>query len=199
MKQKLLLSINTIFLFLIITSCGDDDEPEVNPIVGLWKLNNVEIDAQGVEFDYLDQTTENELSQNNLVGERNFTMEFNTDFTFERILEDVTFTNGSRRNINETGEWELEGDDLDLFLDGQEINGLPYSFDLEENTDSDLILTYSETGSAFPQSKIDEWFADGTINNETRTFTVTDEQFDSLVTNFAQNVVLDHSLELKKQ
>ena len=191
MKKTLLLLFTTASL-VFITSCGDDEE-KVDPIIGIWELDDVSVDAVGSEFDYLDASGEN-----NLVGESEFLIEFKADQTFERELEDVLFSDGSTRDIEEEGEWELDGDDLDLDSDDQEINGLPYSFKVEENTGTDLILSYSESGSFFPQSKITEWFEDGTLDSD-GFFTVTDAQFDSLVTNFAQNVSLDFLLEFEKQ
>lgn len=187
MKKFLALAI-----LALCFSCGEDEE-KVDPIVGLWELDDVSVDADGSEFDYLDTSGENDL-----VGESLFTIEFNADLTFERILEDVRFSDGSTRDIEEEGEWEVDGADLDLDADDDEINGLPYSFEIDEITASELILSYSESGSAFPRSKIEEWFADGTLN-ESGIFEVTDEEYDSIVNNFAQIVDFDYTLEFDKE
>ena len=191
MKKNLLLFI-AITSLLVVSSCGGDEEA-VNPLLGLWELDDVSIDANGSEFDYLDES-----GANDLVGESEFTIEFNADMTFERILEDVQFTDGSTRDIEEEGEWELDDDDLDLDSEGDEVNGLPYSFKVDANTSTELVLSFSENNSAFPQSKIDDWFADGTLD-AAGFFTVTQDQFDSLVLNFAQNVTVDFVLEFDKK
>ena len=191
MKKNLLLFI-AITSLLVVSSCGGDEEA-VNPLLGLWELDDVSIDANGSEFDYLDES-----GANDLVGESEFTIEFNADMTFERILEDVQFTDGSTRDIEEEGEWELDDDDLDLDSEGDDVNGLPYSFKVDANTSTELVLSFSENNSAFPQSKIDDWFADGTLD-AAGFFTVTQDQFDSLVLNFAQNVTVDFVLEFDKK
>ena len=191
MKKNLLLFI-AITSLLVVSSCGGDEEA-VNPLLGLWELDDVSIDANGSEFDYLDES-----GANDLVGESEFTIEFNADMTFERILEDVQFTDGSTRDIEEEGEWELDDDDLDLDAEDDEVNGLPYSFKVDVNTSTELVLSFSENNSAFPQSKIDDWFADGTLD-AAGFFTVTQDQFDSLVLNFAQNVTVDFVLEFDKK
>lgn len=164
----------------------------INPIIGLWELDDVSLDAQGSEFDYLDETGEN-----NLVGESEFTLELMADLNFERILKDVSFTDGSVRDIEEEGEWELDGDDLDLDLDGTELTGLPYRFTVTENTATELVLSYTDRGSFYPESKIQEWLADGTVDAQ-GFFTVTDEEIDSIQLNFLQSVDLNFTLEFDR-
>jgi len=191
MKKNLLLVIAVASL-VFISSCGGDEE-QINPIIGLWELDDVSVDAQGSEFDYIDDS-----GLNNLVGESEFTIEFKADMTFERNLEDVEFSNGTIRDIEEEGEWELDGDELDLDSDDPEIGGLPYGFKVEENSSTELVLSFSENGTFFPLSKLQEWSDDGTLDAN-GFFTLTDEQIDSLFTNFQENVNIDFVLEFDKR
>ncbi|MFY0600432.1 MAG: hypothetical protein JXR03_12235 [Cyclobacteriaceae bacterium] len=191
MKGTLKLIAGLTILSLAI-SCSDD-EPKVDPIVGLWELDDASREVTQSDFEYL-----NFSGDNDIVGESKYTIEFTSDLKFERILEDVPFTNGTTDDIEEEGEWEIDGDDLDLDADDDEFSGLPYSFKIIENTGSKLTFEYEENGTAFPQTKVTEWFNDGTLDSN-GSFTVTDDQFDSLSTNFSQSIDVVYTLEFDKQ
>ncbi|MEO9868871.1 hypothetical protein [Ekhidna sp.] len=179
--------------FAFLTSCGSDDGPSVDPIIGTWELFNVSSNVTESDFEYLEFS-----DRASLFGEDVYSIEFLADGTYERILEEVPLTGGSIGNIDDDGEWELDEDgDLFLEVDGTEIGGLSYEYSVAEITGSDLILEFSEAGSAFPQTKINEWFADGTIDGD-GAFTVTDSEFDSLATNFSQNINTTFSLKFSK-
>lgn len=191
MKASLKL-IAAMSLILFIVSCKDDEKP-VDPILGVWELDDVSLSVSDSEYAYLQYNKENDL-----FGESSYTIEFKGDFTYERILEDVPLSNNTLDNIEEEGEWELDGDELDFDSDEQEINGLNYSFTVASKTTSKLTLTYSEIQRAFPQSKVTDWFADGTLDNEGR-WTVTEDQLDSLVANFSQPVDFNYKLDFDKR
>ncbi|MEP4532245.1 MAG: hypothetical protein ABJ004_04110 [Cyclobacteriaceae bacterium] len=186
---KLLAALSII---LISVSCSDD-EPKVDPIVGLWELDDVAREIEQSGFTYLEYENENDI-----FGESAYTIEFKSDFTFERILEDVAFSDGSTSDLEEEGEWELDGDELDFDAEDDEYGGLGYSFDVLEVTATNLTLSYGEDGTGFPDSKVDDWLADGTVTSSGQ-FTVTQEEYDSLVLNFSESIDVVYILEFDKE
>ena len=190
MKKNLLYALLITAAFLV--SCGDD-EPNVNPIVGTWELFNASRTVTESGFDYL-----NFNDQAALFGESNYSFEFQADGTYERRLQSVLLIDGSIVNIDDSGTWELDGDDLDLDVDGTRIGGLSYQYTVEELEGNDMRLAFFETSSAFPQSKVLEWFDDGTLDKNGE-FTVTDEEYDSLRTNFEQDINYTYSIKFDKQ
>ena len=184
MKNYLLLLSLAV---LILASCKDD-EPEIDPIVGLWELDDASLSFSGFSYYGFE-------GDNDIFGESSYIIEFNEDFTYERELEDIP----GLGDLNDEGEWEHDTEDLDLDTDDDEIPGLGYSMTILELNDRDLVVEYEgENVSLFPDDKIDEWFDDGTINSNGQ-FTVTQEQYDSLLSNFSVQTKGTYTLEFEKQ
>ena len=186
MKQSVLLVVGIALVGLV--SCKDD-EPKVDPIVGLWELDDVSITFSGSEFQYANVSKENAL-----YGESSYTIEFNADFTYEREIDDIP----GFGDHSDEGEYEIDGDDLDLDSDDPEVGGLAYSFKIIEKSATVLTLEFQDSERLFPRSKIQEWINDGTIDSNGN-FTVTNEQFDSLNVNFAQDVAAKFTLDFDKK
>ena len=189
---------NGFFTFAVVTSlfiisCGKDEAP-IDPMIGLWELDNIVIDAEGSEFDYVDAS-----GFNSLVGETAHTVEFNADFSFERILT-IPFSDGTLRVLDEIGVWEVDGEEDNLNLDtgAGQIIGIPYDMTVVSVSDTDLVLGYSGNREYFPQSKIDEWLADGTID-EDGSFNVSQDEIDFLFANYLEVVLITFTLEFEKQ
>ena len=190
MKNNLLLTL-LIVTTIVFTSCRKD-ENRIEPVVGLWELNDVEIDALGSEFDYVDET-----GLSSLVGETAHTVELKADFSYERILT-IPFSDGTLRVLDETGVWGIGDDNLSLSTGFGEIFGIPYEMTVISVSSADLVLGYSGSREYFPQSKIDEWLADGTID-EDGFFTVSTEEVNDIYAKYLQVVLIDYILEFAKQ
>jgi len=176
---------------VVITSCGDDDE-QPDPIIGLWELDDVNIDAEGSEFDYVDVS-----GLSSLFGETSHTIEFRSDMTYQRTMTDVDFADGVS-DFDDPGEWTLNGEDLVLDSDNVNVSGMPYSFTINSIDAADLVISYvDDSRGYFPQSKIDEWFEDGTIDAE-GFFTGTAAEVDSIFLFFLQQVSVTVTLEYEK-
>jgi hypothetical protein len=141
--MKKILPFLALGMILLFVSC-DDDEPQIDPIVGLWTLDDVEVTDTPNGYSNL------ENSGSDVFQEREYTIEFLDDFTYERELEDVF-----GQDINEDGEWdktedELELDpeddpirnpeDLGIFLIGAQID-LGYSFTIDGEITDKMTLT----------------------------------------------------------
>ncbi|MEQ9303927.1 MAG: hypothetical protein RJQ14_08430 [Marinoscillum sp.] len=184
MKNYLLLF--TLAVLMIFTSCKEEEEP-VNPLVGIWELDDATLEFSGFSYYGFE-------GDNNVYGEDSYIIEFRKDFTYERELEDIP----GLGDIGDEGEWESDGEDLDLDTNDDDYP-IGYSFTIVELDDRSLLLEYNgETVLLFPDNKIEEWFDDGTINSS-GTFDVTDEQYDSLLTNFAVQAQGKYTLEFDKQ
>lgn len=177
----------------MVTMVGcKDDEPEADPLLGLWELDDATLEYPS-EFSLYGFT-----KQNDAFGETAYTIEFLDDFTYERELSDLPLSSGTT-DFSDEGEWEKDGEFLDLDTDDTEIGGLGYSFEITELDDGNLVLEYESSGDFFPNAKIQEWFEDGTLDSE-GFFTVTQDQFDSLVTNFiSRGVTGTYILEFDRQ
>ena len=177
--MKNILLISALGLMMLWTSCGDK-EPEINPLVGVWRLDEItlEILEDGYES--------NEGTGSSLHGESQYTLEFKQDFTFNRELE------GSTDNLTETGVWEQDGEFIDLDPDEPKIGGLFYGFTVIEITDRELFIEYEEESSAFSDANINKWVGDGTLESTTEglQFTVTESELDSIYNNFYDDITL---------
>lgn len=194
MKKNLLYALLITAAFMV--SCGDD-EPQVDPIVGTWEMFNVSGTIAESDFGYLEFA-----DQASLFGESVYSFQFDADGTYERLLEGVQFTNGSTGNLDDTGEWEVDGDDLELDADGAEVSGLSYEYNIAELAGNDLRLEYQESDEAFSATKLNEWIDAGILVNtsEGLAFTdITQEQLDSLHTNFLEPINWTFSLKFDKQ
>lgn len=176
--------------FVFLLSCKDEEEPKVDPIVGEWELDDASFEVSGYSYYGFE-------GENDAFGESSYIITFNADFTYERELEDVPFTSGLS-DVNDEGEWERDGEEIDLDSDDDELDFLGYSFDIVSVDGNVLVLEYDRTISAYSDAKIDEWIADGTINSQGY-FTVTQEEYDSIQTNFLEQAQGKYTLEFDKQ
>ncbi len=194
MKKNLLYALLITAAFLV--SCGDD-EPDVSPIVGTWELFNVSGTIAESDFGYLEFA-----DQASLFGESVYQFEFDADGTYERIIEDVQFTNGSTGNLDDNGTWEIDNEELELDADGAEVSGLSYDYNIAELDGDDLRLEYEQRDEAFSATKLNEWIEAGILVNtaEGLAFTgITQEQLDSLRNNFLETITYTFSLKFDKQ
>lgn len=152
MKKNLLYALLITAAFLI--SCGDD-EPDVNPIVGSWVLDDFVISDTPAGF-----VLATDANQSNLFGESEYLFTINADGTYFRELER---TNG---DIEDDGTWELDGNDLDLDVDNENIaNALVTSFTVEGDiTDRSMTLVTRDTWFAWPQAIWDDPLALDTLD-----------------------------------
>ena len=133
MKKLLQLFILSIWSVGFLSSCGSDDGPTINPIVGEWELNEVTFSEAPSAFSRFNGGTDN-----NVYGETKYTITFNSDQTYLRELR----INGG--TFEDDGEWELDGDDLTLDQDDSDLNGLILDYTVEEDiTIKDLVISGS--------------------------------------------------------
>lgn len=184
MKNYLLV---LCLLAILLVSCKDD-EPEINPLIGTWELDDATLEFQSSGFSYSEFSGDNDV-----YGESSYIIQFFDDLTYEREINDIP----GFGDINDEGEWEQDGEDIDLDSDDDEIGGVPYSFTLVEVNDRSLVLTYEEEQLVWSNSKLDEWFADGTINSSGQFNIETQDQLDSLLT-FRQTVDAIVTLEFDR-
>ena len=143
MKKNLLYALLITAAFLV--SCGDD-EPTVNPIVGSWVLDDVEISDPPAGF-----VIATNSQQSSVYGESEYLFIFEADGTYIRELER---DNG---DFEDEGTWEIDGEDLDLDQDDTNVQGLPTSFRIDgEISDRSMTLITTDTWFAWPQSIIDD-------------------------------------------
>lgn len=145
MKKNLLVLI-TITSLVIITSCGDD-EPTVNPLVGKWVLDDVT--ASDLPSGYAFAT--NPEASSTSWFEDEYVIEFFADGTYERELSNTT-----SGDLEDTGEWELDGDDIDLDQDEFDTEDVVTSFTISgEITDRSMTLVGTDGWFVWPPAIVD--------------------------------------------
>lgn len=159
MKASLKL-ITALSILLFAISCGKDDEAPVNPIVGKWKLK--EITFVNAPTGFVPALVSDE-SESSIWGEDSYTMEFFSDGTYERELNNI-FQGGG---LDDSGSWELDDDDLDLDADLTETEELPFSFTVTSITgDRKIILATKDLWLAWPESIVNDPKALDTLETE---------------------------------
>lgn len=158
MKKNLLYALLITATFLI--ACGDD-EPDVNPIVGSWELDDVVISDPPAGF-----VIATNANQSSVYGESEYLLVFNADGTYIREIE------RTEGDFEDEGTWEIDGTDLDLDQDDTNVQGLPTTFTIDgEISDRSMTLVTTDTWFAWPQSIIDDEQALDTLeDNELNAF-----------------------------
>ncbi len=151
-KYTLAILLGALILFV---SC-DEDEPKIDPIVGLWELDRVEISDVPSGFASL------EGSGSTAYGEDSYTIEFFSDFTYEREIDNIP----DFGDIDDEGEWSIDGDELELDPE-DEVGGLTYSFTIDEEIDDRELIVSSLTTF---QTYSDQFQADWEANFDTISF-----------------------------
>lgn len=148
MKKNLLYALLITAAFLV--SCGDD-EPQIDPIVGTWELDEVSISSPPAPLAFWLVSTG--LSTTSLYGEVFYEIEFKADNTYERELR---FADGSR--ANDSGEWEIDGDDLDLDQDDSNVSpgALFTEFEISDQQDDEIVLIGTRIQEGITQESSDE-------------------------------------------
>lgn len=177
MKKNLLYTLLVTAAFLI--SCGDD-EPDVNPIVGNWVLDDVVISDPPAGFGIA--TSPN---QSDVYGETEYLIVFNADGTYFREID------RSAGDFEDEGTWELDGDDLDLDQDDTNIQGLPTSFTVDgEISDRSMTLVTRDTWFAWPQELLDDDMAFDTLEGD---------EINILFENYGQFVEFTFTMDFDRQ
>lgn len=161
----------------------DDSEPEPDPIIGTWILDDVMVSDAPAGF-----VLGNEGESSDLFGEDEYSIRFFEDMTYERELDGIFLTNGG--DVEDEGEYSLDEDFLELIPDtDSEIQGLGYEFDLEEPVnEKDLVLSYTSSYTSFND---DDLFA---ILDSVESITT----FDSLLAIHGQLISVKVSLHFDK-
>lgn len=146
MKKNLLIT-TLIASLLFIASCGGDDEPTISPIVGKWILDDIEATDLPAGYAFAINPEGSSTSW----FEDEYVIEFFEDGTYEREL-----SNTSAGDLEDTGEWELDGDDLDLDIDEFDTQDVVTSFTVDgEITDRSMTLIGTDGWFAWPASIVD--------------------------------------------
>lgn len=145
MKKYLLLS--ALALPLLMTSCKEDEE-KINPIVGLWVLDDIE--ASDLPSGYAFAT--NPSTSFTIWGENEYEIEFFSDGFYERELKG-TFAG----DLEDDGEWELIGDELDLDQDNADTEDVVTKFTVEgEITERSMTLIGTDSWFAWPPEVLND-------------------------------------------
>lgn len=123
--NKNLLAIGLVGL-VFLASCGKDDEAPAPPhiIVGTWELDGVSFyNLPSAYNEYWEGLT---FQAANFYGAETYEMEFFNDNTYELTVK------LSGPDFNETGTWEIDGDQLILMPDDDD-SGLEREYVIEED------------------------------------------------------------------
>lgn len=139
MKKNLLYLLLLPLAFMI--SCSSDDEPEVNLLVGQWELDGIVVSDPPSGYSLQSINLEPGAT---ILNESSYIIEFNDDFTYERDIEDGTLfdSNGNAivSDLKDEGQWEEDGDQLDLDIDEADLDDLPTRFTVMEKSEESLVL-----------------------------------------------------------
>ena len=196
MKKILYLLLITVFAY----SCGNDDEPAVNPLVGEWELKGITITDPPAGTSLQHFQTE---PDNTLFLENSYTIEFSDDFTYKRTLAGATVFNGSEEiviDVEDDGDWERSGDDLELDQDNTNASGLVTDFTVSSLVGTDLELVTQDDWFAWGSSIVnaDLVMVDGVPTHPLDTIDSTEE----LVEVFAEHgtvATMTFTMEFEKQ
>ncbi len=172
----------TLLGFLLVFSSCDEDEPKVEPIVGKWILDDVEISEAPTGFSNVEGTS------NSLYGEEEYSIEFFDDFEYNRELLNVPSIGG---DVDDEGVWELIGDEITLEPDN-EIGGLDYSFTVVEEIDDRLTITTQSSTPAFSDQFIVAF-------NETSDTITSQESFDAILDANTQLIQVRTTFEFDRE
>ncbi len=194
--KKLLLTIVTVTTLLFMSSCGGDSEPSVNPLVGEWELDNITISDPPTGFSFELFNTE---PSSTLLGETRYTIEFKDDMTYEREIRDARLFDNQGNEIvsdlDDDGEWEQDGNTIDLDQENADFADIPTRFELVEIDDETLTVTTTDSWFAWPAEiandpvALDTLIVDGAIDNE---------RFTALLIEYGEIVDATFTLEFDK-
>lgn len=158
-------SILKLTLAIAITVFGiscSDDEPKVDPIVGEWELKEITFLEPPSGY----QRASSEESDESIWNEDSYTINFFADGTYERELNNAQSANGAT-DLEDNGEWDLDGDDLDLDEDETDTQDLAFSFTVvDEISDREMNLEGDELWFAWPPSIVNDPLALDTLEND---------------------------------
>ncbi|MEM9337845.1 MAG: hypothetical protein AAGA66_03900 [Bacteroidota bacterium] len=145
--MKKILSLLAILPFVFF-SCGDDDEPEINPIVGEWVLDKITISDPPEGHIFASTPT----PTNTILLESSYELEFLANMTYERTI------NGTRSfgRIDEDGAWELDGQSLDLDVDNTTVQDLPTRFTVDGDITDQMTLITQDLWFAWPPEIVND-------------------------------------------
>lgn len=171
--MKNVLLIGVCIGLLVLNACNEKD-PEVNPLVNTWRLDEISVEVKEAGYE-----------SNNFTGDASgvYTLAFRSDLTYTRSVG---------TDIEENGNWEQDGDfiELDPEAGTPKQDGLFYRFTITQITDRELDIQFEDDFRYFKDAKITEWVSDGTLKNVdgTLTFDLTETQLDSIYNNFWDQV-----------
>ncbi len=178
--MKNIFFIAVLGSMILLAACSKD-EPEVNPLVGMWQLDEFAIEVKEAGFE-----------SNNTSGDASgiYKIEFRSDLTYTRTVGE------GNDELVEEGNWEQDEDfiELDPQAGTPKTDGLFYDFSIEAISSRELDITFEDNWFYFPDAKVTEWIGDGTfVLNEAQTAYVfnselTQEQINAYVTEFYTEV-----------
>ena len=184
MKKNLLYLLMLPLAFML--SCSSDDEPDPTHEMGNWALDSFVL----INFPEAFSSNEGLIATIDAITFGGATIEsyslsLNTDNTFARSIEVLG------PNINDSGTWELSGDDLTLTNeDGDDLE-----FTVELNEDDQLWLSEPAAFLFIP----DVYFDTVTQDYFDLLETFSDEQLDSVNDVLSQEVQLDLVYAFERQ
>ena len=170
--MKNIFFIAVLGSMILLAACSKD-EPEVNPLVGVWQLDEFAIEVKEAGYE-----------NNNTSGDASgiYKIEFKSDLTYIRSVGEGT------DELIEEGNWEQDEDfiELDPKAGTPKTAGLFYDFEITGLTSRELDIQFEDDFRYFKDAKIDEWIQDGTLKDidGTLTFDVSDSELDSIYNNF---------------
>lgn len=179
--MKNLLFVLSICTLVLFASC-DEDEPKIDPIVGLWELDRYEISDAPSGFSNVEER------RSTAYDEDSYTIEFFTDFNYNREIEGIP----GFGDVDDEGEWSLNNGELELDSDDDEVGGVDYTFNLDEDiTDRELILS----ASASIIGLSDQFIADFQATQDTIT---TEESFNQIINENIEEIFVTATYEFDR-
>lgn len=171
---KLFFALSALLIFV---SCGgDSDGPTINPLVGEWSLNAIEVSdpPAGYSLDLI-----NTEPPSTILGESNYTLTLGDDMTYTRVMAAASvFDNEGNvisADLEDDGTWVEEGEDLTLTQVNSNIQGLITEFTVKAVAETGLILETTDLWFAWPPEIASDPVALDTLDSNEDFFALFDE------------------------
>lgn len=139
-------------LFVVLFSCGEKDEPQVSPIVGVWNYSNYNLDisingqplvqflqAIGVPLQEAQEAAEE--IKNDIFSDEDFEgteLQFNADGTYEVRIDDISDESGTYQLLENNTLLRLTSDNDETDFKVQQLTNNRLTIILEEEESDDF-------------------------------------------------------------
>lgn len=171
---KLLFVLSALLIFV---SCGSDsDEPAINPLIGEWSLNAIQVSdpPSGYSLDLINTTP-----PSTILSESSYTLTLGDDMTYSRLIAAASVIDNDGNLITvdlvDDGTWAENGDALSLTQENFNIQGLVTDFTVKTVAETGLTLETTDLWFAWPPEITNDPVALDTIDTNEKFFALFDE------------------------